>query len=138
MVLHQIMDWVRCRAALVRFGAVGVATAAIYVTLAHLLSVQLQSEHQASMISFAVAIVFQFFCQRLFSFRSRNSAGSDVWRFGVTVGIGWIVSVVVLELARTTGLPYIAGLLTVVVITAALNWFSFSRWVFAGRTPRGD
>lgn len=119
----------------VRFGISGLSSTVVYfvVTIALVQLAQMEPI-TASVVGYAVSLVFSYLLQSRFTFRVTSDSGAQMVKFLVTSLFGFAVSYGSMRyFTGTLGLPYFVGALVVCVVLPVANFLIFKRWVFAER-----
>lgn len=122
-------------AQLLRFAAVGGTVAALYVGLFAFLRAEGLAEGLANTIAFAAAICVQYIGQTVLTFREPLVEPGQMLRFGLTVGLGYVVAAIITSLAGPA-LGW-ADWFSAGVVAALLpvqNFIIFRVWVYASAT----
>ncbi len=122
--------------AMLRFAAVGVGVAALYVAIFVGLAALGLSRGLANVAAFGLAVAVQYVAQSLWTFRKPLDASAQALRFAVAIGLGLVVSTLITSgLGPRLGWPawMAAGLVTVVL--PVQNYLFFRLWVFADADP---
>jgi putative flippase GtrA len=115
---------------LLRFGAVGIATAVLYLIFSMSIGLLTESLPFASAIAFTLAVTAQFHMHKHFTFSSAGARRGELGKFVLTILVGCILSWLIVWTGERLELPDIVSLLAVIVVTPIVNWFSFNLWVF--------
>lgn len=123
---------------LIRFGIVGLATAALYaaVVAAGLawLSLPLAA---AGALGYALAVPLNYLAHKRFTFRSDAAHGSALPRFCAVFCWGFTVNTVILHVARDLPtLGKLAAQAGAIVLMSGSTYAAMSLWVFLSRAPR--
>lgn len=84
-----------------------------------------------STICFTIAIILQYFLHAYFTYSHRSNTKGQSIRFGVSVALGYIISIIITGwLGPTFELPTYITVTLVVVLIPITNFIFFSLWVF--------
>jgi len=120
-------------AQLMRFAFVGVTVALFYVGLFTLLRTYGLGEALANSLAFAAAICLQYLGQTILTFRQPLAEASQVLRFGLTVGLGFVISALVTGIVGPSlGWADWVSASLVAVILPVQNFLLFRLWVYTG------
>ncbi|MGR3804790.1 GtrA family protein [Marinibacterium profundimaris] len=120
-------------ARLLRFALVGGTVAAFYVALFALLRAQGMAEGPANTIAFAAAICLQYVGQTRLTFRRPLAGLGQMSRFGLTVGLGYAVSLLVTGvIGPALGWADWQSAAVVAVLLPLQNFTIFRLWVYTG------
>lgn len=133
----EILGWKLPLGRLVRFGVVGGTTALIYISIGQsLVRLGGLEETLASSMTFVLAIIFNFFAHKLWTFEDRSGYGATVPRYVLTVGCGFIIQAVVTFVAvEIMGLFYLVTQVLAIACVVSWNFLMFHGWVFRDRVP---
>lgn len=84
----------------------------------------------STVLGFWTSVVANFLLQRRFAFRSAAPVFRSMGRYGILLGANTLFTVLVVNLAETTGLGYAVGKVASVLITTAWNLYLYRHWVF--------
>ena len=118
---------------IVRFAIIGGLTAAIYVaTYTALASLGSVSDWISVVISYLVAITFQYVGHSMFTFRRPVQSQSQFLRFAVLNGAGLCFAIAITEIGTNVleFQPLIAGII-VVAFLPIMNFVIMRIWVYA-------
>ena len=115
----------------IRFALIGAMTAAIYFVLSELFQDVLGWHLMwASATAFTLAVVFQYVGHGAFTFGRRLREVAQIIRFSITVGIGLVLSILLVALGEQWQVAREVVLLTVMIVATLTNWLVFRWWVF--------
>ena len=120
------------RGQIIRFAAVGVAVAGLYVLLyLAFLSVGL-AQAIANATAFLLAIAFQYIAQARITFAAPLKNSPQIIRFTAMITAGLITSALITGwIGPAFGVPHWAAAVAVTVILPIQNFLLMSRWVFS-------
>ncbi len=84
----------------------------------------------AVLLAVAIAFVFNFALNRLWSFGSSAPIGPQLLRYLILGGANWIFSVVGVSGLATIGLHYLVAKMVVLLVASGLNYIGYRLWVF--------
>lgn len=117
---------------LVRFGIVGGGTALAYVLLYLMFLEMGVAQVAANGIAFLLAVLLQYAGQAAFTFGQPLKDRSQISRFCVMVGLGFVSSAVITgPIAMMSGLSAWAAAAIVMVVLPVQNYIFMTLWVFA-------
>jgi putative flippase GtrA len=91
----------------------------------------------ASNIAYLCALCFQYAAHSFFTFGHRQVRAGRLWRYLVTVGIGFILAALISQAnTKLYTLPEIFVSLIVMVVVACTNFVFFTFWVY--QTASGE
>ena len=116
----------------IRFAVVGGISSGIYaVVVAFILLTNLAVPAVASVIGYCAAIPFNFFAQKLYTFKSSRRAREEIWRFTLLQIANIGVSTVCLHLTVAVfGWPYYVGIACVIAVIPVATYFLMKIFVF--------
>jgi putative flippase GtrA len=100
------------------------ATLFIFLDSLHLVSTV------AVAMAYAVAMVFQFIANRVFTFRSKASAGPQIVKYLGMSGITYVLNVLVIEGARGMELSNLVAVVACASVTAVVGYVLGYFWVY--------
>lgn len=116
---------------LVRFLVVGGASFAIDLGLLALLhDVAHVDLWIATPIAFLSSLVFNFFVQRRFTFRSEARAHVSFLKYGTLVVFNVVATDVIVNLIAGSGHSYALGKVIATIATTAWNFLLYKHWIF--------
>lgn len=115
-----------------RFVAVGVATAALYYSaLIAAVEVFAIPPVAASTLCYVVAITFNYFSHFHWTYASGGSHTATMVRYLIVVGAGVLLNALAMHAGvNAWGAHYLLVQTAAFVLVIALNYVSFSQWVF--------
>ena len=120
------------RAEVLRFALVGGSIAAFYIVAFTGLSALGLSATLAHAIAFGSAIALQYIGQTAFTFRRDLLDGAQAARFGIMVGLGYLMSAIITALiAPAVGWPAAVAAIFVAIVLPIQNFVFMKLWVFA-------
>lgn len=120
---------------LTRFALVGGSVAVFYVGAFTLLRAQGVGEMPANTVAFAAAICVQYIGQSLLTFRQPMADLGQILRFGLTVGLGYVVSAIVTGLiGPALGWADWISATAVAALLPIQNFILFRLWVYSRAT----
>jgi len=84
----------------------------------------------ATPIAFLASLVFNFFAQRSFTFRSTKRKHISMFRYGLLVVFNVFATDVIVNLFDSLALTYAGGKVVATVSTMAWNFFLYKYWIF--------
>jgi putative flippase GtrA len=121
----------------VRYVIIGVLSAAADFGLLYALHGWLRVPVSvASFISVAIAFVFNFALNRVWSFRSRAPVAGQLTRYVVLGCVNWVLTAILVTLFTRLGLYYLVAKAVALVLTTLSNYLLYRMWVFADRRQR--
>lgn len=116
---------------LIMYGLVGVANTCVGLGIALLLTFLGFMPEVAYLLGTIAGVINSYFLNKKFTFKSKNSHKQDVWRFGVAMGVSFLLGLATLNLThRAFGIDeYIAQILANVVYTIA-GYLISKFWAF--------
>lgn len=124
---------------ILRFGAIGVAVAGVYVLLYLALQGLGMPRVGANALAFGVAILVQYAGQARFTFGRRMADSAQIARFGVMIALGFVTSAVITGvIAPQMGLADWLGAVAVTLILPVQNFVLMTLWVFSGQHFQGN
>ncbi|WP_461171839.1 GtrA family protein [Arthrobacter sp. Z1-9] len=84
----------------------------------------------ATPIAFIVSLIFNFFLQRIFTFRATNKGSVSAVKYLLLVVLNIVVSDVIVTGFDALGWSYIIGKTTATVLTTGWNYFLYRHWIF--------
>lgn len=85
----------------------------------------------ATAVAFGVSVLVNFTLNRLtFATATSAAVGVHALRYGSLVAANWAVTVLVVTLAPTVGVPYLVAKLAVVAAMTVWNFLLYRSWVF--------
>jgi putative flippase GtrA len=117
---------------LTAYGLVGIALMALYLCLSFGLShVAGMAAYLASPVAFVMCIPGAYLAQSLLVFRSPWLNARQMFRFTVTMAVGFLISATAVPvLSGMFGLPETLSLLSVSALVPVANFIVFRFWVF--------
>jgi putative flippase GtrA len=113
-----------------RFAVSGLLATGLHVLIAvSFIKLILPSPMLANGVAFAMATVFSYLINTLWSFSSRLH-GKNLRRFVVVSALGCLLSVAVSGLAEHYGLPYELGIVLVVLSVPPATFLLHSFWTY--------
>lgn len=94
----------------------------------------------AATVGFWSSVVVNCTLNRTVSFRDRRGGPTALARFGVLLGVNWLLTLVGVTARVHLGWPYTVGKVGIMPLLTVLDYTACSRWVFAeqpGRTAVG-
>lgn len=118
-----------------RFAAVGaVATAIQYAILVALVQGFRAEPTPASTVGYLVSVVFNYFANRRWTFRSERAHARAAPRFFLVQGVGLVLNGALLYLgAEVLGVNYLLAQVCATAVVLVWNFFSHLLWSFAER-----
>lgn len=115
---------------LVLYGLVGVANTCVGLGLSLLLTFWLMPEI-ANLLGTIAGVINSYFLNKKFTFKSKNSHRQDAWRFGVAMGVAYLVNLATLSIThRIFGVDkFVAQILANVVYTI-VGYLMSKFWAF--------
>ena len=119
---------------LLRFGLVGGAVAVLYVgSFSALVALEIK-EFLANIIAVVIAVMFQYFAQTTYTFRSRLLIRGQAKRFLITIGIGLAISTPITTfIGPALEWQEFVSAGVVVVVSSLINYVLFTLWVYDSR-----
>ena len=119
------------RAEVLRFVLVGGAITGFYVVAYTALSALGLSAALANSIAFGSAIGLQYVGQTIFTFRRDLMDAAQAVRFGIMVGLGYLMSAIITGLiAPAFGWPAAIAAIFVAIVLPIQNFIFMKLWVF--------
>lgn len=88
----------------------------------------------AGTVGFWVSVAVNYGLNRVIAFGDRAATRASLFRYAVLLGINWLVTLGVLNLAGVVGVGYLFGKVTAVALLMVLNYVAYARWVFPAVT----
>lgn len=120
------------RAAAGAYLAVGLLSVGVDVGLLVLLREVVQAPLAlATAVAFGASVLVNFTLNRLtFATATSAAVGVHALRYGSLVAANWAVTVLVVTLAPTVGVPYLVAKLGIVAASTVWNFLLYRSWVF--------
>lgn len=114
-----------------RFALVGISIAALYVVL-YLAFLQIgMPQGRANALAFVIAVVVQYAGQARFTFRKQLADPTQILRFSVMTGLGFITSALLTGyIAPALALNNWIAAVSVTLILPVQNYILMTLWVF--------
>ncbi len=84
----------------------------------------------ATPIAFLTSLVFNFFVQRSFTFKSTQRRTSSMVRYGSLVVFNTLMTDIIVNLFHELSLTYTVGKIVATALTMIWNFFLYKHWVF--------
>ncbi len=84
----------------------------------------------ATPIAFIVSLIFNFFLQRVFTFRATNKGSISAVKYLLLVVFNIAVSDVIVIGFDALGWSYVIGKTTATILTTVWNYFLYRHWIF--------
>lgn len=117
---------------LIRFGVVGLGSGCVFFAFTHYFVSYLSIDPKAAAIfGYCAAIPFNFFANRLFSFRSSGDVLSEIVRFLIMHGIGVAVTYGIMVIfVDMLSWSHLLPAVFAVFFVSVINFFILNSWVF--------
>jgi putative flippase GtrA len=89
----------------------------------------------ATPIAFIVSLVFNFWAQRVFTFRASNNASASFLKYGALVVFNTFATDVIVNMVNAVGFGYAAGKVCATIATMAWNFLLYKYWIFRSIKP---
>lgn len=123
---------------LLRFALVGIAVAALYVTLYLAFQRFGLGRGTANLAAFGLAVLVQYVAQARFTYRKPLAHAAQVLRFAVMIGAGLLTSALITSgLAPSIGISDALAAVLVAFVLPVQNFILMTLWVFSNQQLRG-
>ena len=93
----------------------------------------------AATIAFWGSLAVVFLTNKYVTFGARGAGHRQLVRYFILLGINYVATLAVLQLAEATGLGYQLGKVISVALTTIWNFFAYQHWVFrTDGSPRSE
>ncbi len=89
----------------------------------------------ATPIAFIVSLLFNFWAQRVFTFKASNSTSASFLKYAALVVFNVFATDVIVNVINAAGLGYAFGKVCATVATMAWNFLLYKYWIFRSSRP---
>jgi putative flippase GtrA len=119
------------RRQVITYAITGILTSALYVVIFNALqNILPTARHINSIISYIIAVIFQYFAHSKLTFQTRALVGGQAVRFAVAVTVGFFISISVIALAPIFQISDFFASVVVTLILPVVNFVLFKFWAF--------